>query len=199
MRAPSRAKPTALAVVPHYSQRPYIDTYDTVRRMEELASGPRGELSMRLRMTIEDVVRYVEARDRLSQMAAIYDWFMRHWTYLNDPNEVELVKDPERLLEEIARKGRALGDCDDASVFLAASVRTIGAPARFARATFTRSGAAAVRQGLRGDSDPHSHVFVVARDQHGRDVVLDPVAAGHTREMLGRVTEATVGLGAWLR
>lgn len=190
---------TRLAIVPQHRQQQYVDTYDTVRNMEALAMGPRGAQSLRLRMTVEDIVRHVAQKDRLSQAAAVYDWFLARWTYLNDPDEVELVKDPERILEEIAGKGRALGDCDDASTFLVAALRTIAIPARFARATFTRAGAAAIRQGVRGDEDPHSHVFVVIRDQHGRDVVVDPVAADHTREMLGRVTEATLGLGAWLR
>jgi transglutaminase-like putative cysteine protease len=188
-----------LAVVPQHSQHPYVDTYDTVSRMEALVAGPRGVQSMRLRMTVEDIVRFVEPKDRLSQAKAIYDWFMANWSYLNEADEVELVKDPERILEEIAGKGRALGDCDDAATFLAAAFRTIGIPARFARATFTRSGAAALQEGLRGDADPHSHVFVVIRDQHKRDVSVDPVAGGHTREMLGRITGATVGLGGWLK
>jgi transglutaminase-like putative cysteine protease len=138
-------------------------------------------------MTIEDIVRDLPPKDRLSQMAAIYDWFNRHWTYLNDPVEVELVKDPERLLEEIAQKGRALGDCDDASTFLYAACRTIGIPARFARAGFTR--------GPLADGSKFSHVFVVCPDQHGRKVVLDPVAGRRTTEMLGRVTR--MALNGW--
>jgi len=196
--APRRA-PAALATVPSYTQRPYVDTYDTIKRMEGLAASPRGEKSLRLRMTVEDVIRHVAPKDRLSQMIAIYDWFMCNWSYVNDPTEVELVKDPERILEEITKKGRALGDCDDAALFMACALRTIGIPTRFARATFTREGAAAVRQGFRGPDDPHSHVFVIARDQHGRDIVIDPVADAHTGEMLGRITEATIGLGNWSR
>ncbi len=182
-------------MVPANTSRPYVDTTDTLARMEALSSGMRGEKSLRLRLTVEDIVRHIRRKDYLSQLAAIYDWFSRHWTYVNDPVEVELVKDPERILEEIAKKGRALGDCDDAAVFLRAAPRTIGIPARFARATFTLSGAR--RAGLRGDADPYSHVFVVAVDQYGRPVVLDPVAGRSTAEMISRATASVVGLSGW--
>jgi transglutaminase-like putative cysteine protease len=177
---------STLAIVPRHATKPYVDTTDTVERMEELASGPRGEQSLRLRMTVEDIVRHVKPKDRLSQAAAIYDWFRRRWSYINDPDEVELVKDPERILEEIATKGRALGDCDDASTFLAAACRTIGVPAEFVRVGFRKPG-------LSGPGKL-SHVFTVVRDQYNRPVVIDPVAASRTPRMLRQASQAVHGL-----
>jgi len=174
----------ALATVPSHLSEPYSDTTGTVARMMELARGPRGELSLRLRMTVEGIVRYVQPRDRLSQLAAIYDWFDKHFRYVNDPLGVELVKDPERLLEEIAEHGVAVGDCDDASTFLYAAPRTIGIPTEFTRANFKA-----------GQS--YSHVFAMAQDQHGRWIVLDPVAGPKTGEMIGRIKSMALGLGAF--
>lgn len=174
----------ALATVPSHSTEPYTDTDATVRRMMELASGPRGELSLRLRMTVEGIIRYVEPRDRLSQIAAIYDWFNTRFRYVNDPVGVELVKDPERLLEEIAEHGVAVGDCDDASTFLYAAPRAAGITTEFVRANFK-------------PGQSYSHVFAMAQDQHGRWVVLDPVAGIRTGEMLGRIRNMALGLGAF--
>ena len=176
----------SLAIIPAHTTVPYTSTTDTVRRMDQLASGSRGELSPKVRLTVENVIREVEAKDRLSQMAALYDWLKAHWSYVNDPIEVELVKDPERILEEIEKHGRALGDCDDASTFLVAACRTIGIPATFTRVGF---------DGSLGDS--YSHVYAVATDQHGRQVVLDPVAGPRTREMLGKAKKSISGLGGW--
>lgn len=175
----------SLAIIPAHKTTPYLSTTDTVRKMDQLASGPRGELSSKVRLTVENVIREVEPKDRLSQMAALYDWLTAHWSYVNDPIEVELVKDPERILEEVERHGRALGDCDDASTFLVAACRTIGIPA-----TFTRVGFDARQLG-----DSYSHVYAVATDQYGRQVVLDPVAGPRTSEMLGRTKKSIEGLG----
>ena len=172
----------ALATVPNHSSEPYTDTDGTVRRMAELSAGKRGELSLKLRMTVEGIIRHVQPRDRLSQMSAIYDWFDSHFRYVNDPVNVELVKDPERLLEEIEAHGVAVGDCDDASTFLHSALRTIGIQSEFTRASFKR-----------GHS--YSHVFAAGKDQHGRWIVLDPVAGDKTGEMLGRVKSSTMGLG----
>jgi transglutaminase-like putative cysteine protease len=174
----------SLALVPQHTRVPYRGTTDTVANMQRLSASPRGECSLRLRMTVEEIVRDLPARDRLSQMAAIYDWLNRHWSYLNDPVEDELVKDPERFLEEIASKGRALGDCDDAATFLHAAFRTIGIPAEFARAGFGQH---------RGLGDKYTHVFVVAPDQYGRRIVVDPVAGARTGEMVARATRSVVG------
>jgi len=172
-----------LASVPSFSSQKYTGTTDTVKQMNSIARGPRGELSLKLRLTVEDIIRDVEARDKLSQLAAIYHWFDKHFTYVNDPVQVELVKDPERLLEEIESHGSALGDCDDASTFLFAAPRTIGIETSFVRVGFKPAP-------LGGR---YTHVFVGARDQYGRTVILDPVAGKNTQQMLGRVTQMKFG------
>lgn len=173
-----------LADVPRHAVQPYRGTTDTVREMQRLAKGPRGEMSMRLRATVEDIVREVQPRDRLSQLAAIYDWFNRRFHYVNDPVEVELVKDPERLLEEIAKHGHAMGDCDDASTFLYAAPRTIGITTQFARVGFKKRPMA---------GSQYTHVFTVAWDQYRRPIVLDPVAGQRTPRMIQRVKHSVMG------
>ncbi len=158
-----------------YQVFPYQGTGDTARKMLGLIKGPRGEQSLRLRQWVEDTVRNVKARDKLSQLVAIYDRFNRHFSYLNDPIKLEFVKDPERLLDEMEQTGVALGDCDCASTFLAAAPRTIGIHTGI------------VRVGFHPLAGTYSHVFAVGHDQHGRRIALDPVANQKTTEMLGRV------------
>lgn len=168
--------------LPAHRTLPYKDTDDTIRRMYEVIKGPRGEKSLRVRLATENIVRRITPRDRLSQLAAIYNWFEPRYHFINDPIEVELVKDPERLLEEIASTGIAIGDCDDASTFLATLPRTLGIPTVLVRTGFRD----APPGRLEG---PYTHVLVIARDQYRRPIVLDPVAGQRSREMLGRVRQ----------
>ena len=169
-----------LEAAPPIHVEPYRDTDRTIAVMERAASGDRGEQAIALRLVIEDIIRYIPARDQLSQIAAIYNWFDAHYTFVPDPFKIEYVKDPMRMLAEIAHRGRCVGDCDDASTFLLAAPRTIGIHTRPVRAGF--------RQPLGGLQPSLTHVLAVARDQHGHGIVLDPVAGLRTREMLGRVT-----------
>jgi transglutaminase-like putative cysteine protease len=161
---------------------PYKGTDVTIQRMWRLIKSPRGELSLKLRLKVEDIIRGINTRDRLSQIAAIYNWFDKHYTFVNDPIEVELIKDPERILEEIEKTGRVLGDCDDASTFLAAAVRSIGIPATLIRVGFHK-------KPLGKSEGPYTHVYTRTVDQYNRPITLDPVAGKRTPSMLGRIKQ----------
>jgi transglutaminase-like putative cysteine protease len=174
------ARSIGLEAAPPIHVEPYTGTDRTVQAMEKLAAGERGEQAIPLRLVVEDIIRQVPARDQLSQIAAIYNWFLPRYTFVPDPPKVEYVKDPMRMLAEIAHRGRCLGDCDDASTFFLAAPRTIGIQTRLARAGF--------RKPVNGRQPSLTHVLAVARDQHGHGIVLDPVAGVRTREMLGRIT-----------
>jgi transglutaminase-like putative cysteine protease len=161
---------------------PYGGTDRTISEMYKLASGPRGELSLELRTVVEDIVRDVRPRDKLSQMAAVYYWFDRRYSFVPDPTQVELVRDPERVLEDIRAKGRFAGDCDDAATFLAAALRTINIPTKIVRVAFKPPPAG--RQ-----EGPYTHVLIKALDQYKRWVVLDPVAGKRVQRMVNRVKQ----------
>lgn len=173
-----------------YTTEPYGGTSRTVEAMERLARGRRGALALALRLAIEDVIRYVRPRDQLSMLAAIYNWFDRRYHFVRDPRDVEQVKDPLRLLHEIRKYGRAIGDCDDASTFLDGSVRTVGIDSRIVRTGFREPTQA---QEMGDERGRYSHVLAVGYDQHGRPIVIDPVAGKRTPKMLRRVKQYAKG------
>lgn len=174
--------------VPPHVELPYKGTTDTVVHMLRLSRGARGELSEPLRVWVEEAIRYVQARDTLSQIGAIYDAFDRRFSYVHDPIQKERVKDPQKLVEEMRQHGVALGDCDDAACFLHAAPRTIGIRTQLARVGFRRP--------LAGRGPKYSHVLAIAWDQYGRPVVLDPVAGRRTPRMLRGIKQSVLGLGA---
>jgi len=147
--------------------------------MTELAVGDRGGRSLELRLALEDLVRHLNPRDQLSQMAAVYYWFDRHWHFLKDPVKVELVRDPVRFLEDIRTHGRVVGDCDDATTFITGSGQAIGIKTVIVRVGFETG----------SPQGRFTHVLPVGYDQFGRSVVLDPVAGPRTQKMLARITQ----------
>jgi transglutaminase-like putative cysteine protease len=168
---------------PPFTTQPYRGTANTVDNMVRLAMGPRGGASPELRLFLEDLIRRVRPRDKLSLMATVYTWFMARYHYVWDPVDNEYVKDPMRVLEEVQEHGIFVGDCDDAATFLTACLRCLGIPARPMRVGF--------KAPPNGRSEgPYTHVLCVAKDQYKRTVVLDPVAHHRTQSMLGRIKQA---------
>jgi transglutaminase-like putative cysteine protease len=160
--------------------------------MLALADGRRGAQSLELRQTIERIIRDIEPRDKLSQLAAIYNWFNKRFVYVHDPVPSELVCDPLRVLEQISETGKFLGDCDDAATFLVGSARSIGIRAAPIRVGFRKP--RTVTLGTYSDgrprrvtiNTPFTHVLAVARDQYGQVIAVDPVAGKRTYRMLRR-------------
>lgn len=89
-------------------------------------------------------------------------WVMRKMVYLADPDGGEFVQTPLVLLNTIAKKGFAYGDCDDHVVLLGAMLVSIGIPAR------------AVAVKLHGSS-VYNHV-VIEYLANGEPVLIDPCA-----------------------
>jgi len=154
--------------------------------MQRLAHGRRGGQSLRVRLTVEGIVRDVTGRDIVSLASALYDWFCARYTFLADPIDVELIRDPESVLDDIETKGRFVGDCDDAATFLAGALRSIGLSPVFVRVGFVPPLAGQKR-------GKYTHVFTAVRDQYDRLLALDPVANSRTQKMLARSKQAAIG------
>ncbi len=133
---------------------------------------------MRVRSFTETCVRGLQPKDYLSEIIAVRNAVAAHVRYLNDPVGVELVKDPERLVEEIESTGRGIGDCDDIATLIATMLRQLGRTVEFVTVGFDS-----------GQPGNFSHVFVRVKDpKSGKWIVCDPVAGTQEDRMLARVT-----------
>lgn len=69
-------------------------------------------------------------KDYLSQLHALFNWFLSHWSYVKDPFGMETVCTTgpavHRLILGAGTGGKGHGDCDDATVALGAMGLAIG-------------------------------------------------------------------------
>lgn len=149
---------------------------DTLRKMQEQAWGERGEQSMRVRALTEDVISGVKGKDYQSEILAVRNFGATRLRYTNDPLHVELIKDPERIADEVYANGVALVDCDEIAQMIATMLMQVGRVAEYVVVGF-------------GAPNEYSHVFSrVKEPKSGRWLVCDPVAGSDERTMLSRVT-----------
>lgn len=174
---------------------PYRGTDHTVATMISLAKGmvdPRsmvqgalqGERSVRFRRHTEQIVNNLRPKDYTSEIIAISRWWGNAGRYTRDPLHIELIRSPDRLLDD-ALAGRAALDCDDVALAIATSCLTIGARVQFVTVGF--------QPRLPGQPKVHTHVFARAQDPKSKIWwVLDPVAGRKTGDMLRRVKQYTI-------
>lgn len=131
---------------------------------------------MLVRSVTEQVIGELWPKDYVGEVVAICNWVAEHVRYTNDPMHVELLKDPQRLVEEILSKGYARGDCDDIACLIATMALQVGRHAQLVVAGFGKKG-------------EYSHVFTrVEAPKSGKWIVCDPVAGSDVAGMLQRVT-----------
>ena len=173
---------------PYLAQRPYTlsgftGAPDTLQKMVKAAQGDRGERSMLVRATVEDIVAGLAPKDYLGEILAVRYWVTTHVRYANDPVHVELIKAPETILGEQLSRGIAVGDCDDIACLMGTMHLCLGREVQFVAVGFGEPG------GL-------SHVFERAREPRtGAWIICDPVAGTREREMACRVTTWEVWSG----
>lgn len=92
------------------STQPYRGTDHTVAEMIRLMKGPRGEQSVKVRRHTEQIIRHLRPKDYSSEMIAICKWWGNAGRYTRDPVHVEMLRDPERLVDD-ALQGRLSCDC----------------------------------------------------------------------------------------
>ena len=109
---------------------PFKGPKDTLRSMERLTLGPRGEQSHVVRQFTEWATQDVFPKDYLGEIIAIRNVFLARmpvpgakpdakgrvptrplFRYMNDPRHVEWIKDPQRQVEEIHQSGVTTVDC----------------------------------------------------------------------------------------
>ena len=118
-----------------------------------------------------------------------------HTRYANDPRTIELVRSPRDLLERLKQNVNALRDvfaqgshgtwkpsldCDDLTALIAALCLSLGREVRICTVAFKNMFFRGTRQ--------YSHVYLQVREPRTLAwIVMDPVAAETTPEMLGRI------------
>jgi hypothetical protein len=152
--------------------------------MISLAKGPRGEQSSKVRRHTEQIIKNVRPKDYSSEVIAISKWWGNAGRYTRDPKHVELVKDPERMVDDSAM-GIVLLDCDEFGLAIGSGCLVIGAEVNFVTVGF--------QPRLRGMPREHTHVFARSRDPRTKIwYVLDPVAGRRTDRMLSRVKQYSI-------
>jgi len=185
--------------------KPYTGTPETVLEIFRVAYGDNGAKSWAVRKHIENVIKHVKSRDYWSEALAVYfSTCGLRFRYTHDPEHVELLKSPEKMVHEIQTRGVTLGDCDDLACFMLAALSVIGTPSRLGTGAFDvnseiwpqlgnerpeRFGMRALAgSGFAGG--PFTHVWAEGLRKDGVWVMLDPVAgpdAGQMRRRLRQV------------
>ena len=171
---------------------PFRGAPHTVARIKRFALEAQRDYSVRL--LAEDVIGRLAPKDFLSEILAVYYWTLAHVRYANDPRTIELVRSPDEVLTRLRQNVAALRqafahpnvrwrpslDCDDIVVLLTALFLSLGREVRIVTVAF--------RNAFYNGQRQYQHVYVQVREPRTMQwIVLDPVAAEQTAEMLRRV------------
>ncbi len=172
---------------------PFKGAPHTVQHIKACAL--RAQHSYQLRLLAEDIVGRLSGKDYLSEILAIYYWVCSHTRYANDPRTLELVRGPGELLARLEANVSRLRDqfakgmhgtwkpsldCDDLTCLLCALFLVLGREVQICTVAFRNAFFRGKRQ--------YQHVYIRVREPRtGNWIVLDPVAAETTAEMLRRI------------
>lgn len=132
------------------------------------------------RRLVEIACEGLDSKDYTSEYLAWYTFILQHTRYMRDPRRTELVKAPWIISQQILAGHRPSIDCDEYSEMMASGVLQMGGKAEFVTVAFSDQFHDGRRQ--------YSHVFTRALEPRTRTwIILDPVAAEKTAQMLARV------------
>jgi len=135
------------------------------------------------RQIAESVCEWLDSKDYTSEYFALYHFLLQRTRYMRDPRRTELVRAPYVVSRQILAGHRPSLDCDDMACWLAAAVTSVGGRAEFCTVAFERM--------FYEGKPQYSHVFTRALEPRTRCMlVLDPVAAEKTPQMLRRIKAA---------
>ena len=106
------------------------------------------------------IVAGLSGRDQLAQAFAIREWMETHVRFIPDPNNVEVPRPPDEMLEEVESRFTVQGDCDEAAIIGAALASAVGLTVDL------------VVVGFDTPNTPYSHVFALVKTPGG-NVDLD--------------------------
>jgi hypothetical protein len=133
-----------------------------------------------VRRVAEAACQGLDSKDYLSEYLACYQYLLQHCRYMRDPRTVELVRSPQEICRQLLAGQVPQLDCDDMACLLASWVTSMGGRAELVTVAFADMYYDGRRQ--------YSHVYCRAYEPRSNQwIVLDPVAAEKTGEMLKRV------------
>lgn len=95
---------------------PINNNIDTAYLIKKLILSSTNNLTYRL--LVEDICRDTNYASQKEILHKLYKYGKNHFTYLSDIQNIEYVKQPDRIYNEILVKGKFVGDCDDSTVFM---------------------------------------------------------------------------------
>lgn len=173
-----------LELAPRSRLSVYGGPRDTLDAMARAALGLRGEQSALVNRFKSEVTKFIQPKDYLGELLAIRNVLLQPnpktgqalIRYTNDPRHVELVKDPQRIVEEIMYLKAAECDCDESATFVAALALQLGRVVQFVALGF-------------GGGTQLTHVGTRAQEpKSGRWIWLDSVAGPRESEAARKAT-----------
>lgn len=161
----------------------YYGAPQTIKVMAKAALDDANHFATR--QLAESVCEGLDSKDYASEYLALYHYLLQHSRYMRDPRRVELVRAPYVLSRQMMEGHIPSIDCDDMATWLAAAIMSVGGAVDLCTVAFQL-------MMYRGQQQ-FSHVFVRGLEPRTRVyMVLDPVAAEKTPQMLRRVRAAKV-------
>lgn len=110
---------------------------------------------------VQELADNLPGNDTLSRCRAVFDFVDKNIKYQIDPLQKQWIRTPARLWSD------GEGDCKSFSIFICSCLRCMGIPHLFRFAAYE------------GNSDP-THVYAVAIDESGKEIIVDPVYRDET-------------------
>ena len=105
--------------------------YQTVSSLKSLVNQALRDPSGAIRLRAESLLSGVPERDDMAEVSSLYNFVVQSLHYVDDPYEIEMIKNPVLIDQSITDTGSFMGDCDDASGYLAALLKSIGYAVQF--------------------------------------------------------------------
>jgi transglutaminase-like putative cysteine protease len=105
--------------------------YQTVSALKGLVNQALQDPTGAIRLRAESLIGGVAEKDDMGEVSALYNFVVQSLHYVDDPFEIELLKNPILIDKSITDTSSFMGDCDDASGYLAALLKSIGYAVQF--------------------------------------------------------------------
>jgi transglutaminase-like putative cysteine protease len=109
--------------------------YQTVSTLKGLVNDALRDPNAAIRLRAESILGPVQEKDEEGEVSALYQFVVSTLHYVDDPSDIELIKSPLLIDQTVERDGSFMGDCDDASGYLAALLKVVGYQVQFAIVT----------------------------------------------------------------